>query len=643
MRGGCKKRLMSGGVVLGFILWNALCMAQGTSQQDPGSEKKKSEIYTVKGYRHGVSFFKRTDYPETQPFKEGDLDFRHYHTYDETIGFLKKWSEEYPDLIDLYTGGKSFEDRDIYQVTLTNKKTSKDTDKPSMAIDANRHSGEVTAAESALWMLNYLLTNYGKDAGITELIDTKAFYFRINNNPDGSELYLNTAQSNRSSVRPHDDDRDGLIDEDPGEDLDGDGFIRQMRKANPDSGNYIIDPRDASGKLMKRVKDGEGNWDVYSEGIDNDGDGKYNEDGIGGLDLHRNYPENWRPEPDHDATERSWTQGGAGEFPLSEPETRSFVLFLLEHPNIGIVNSMDTSVPMHLRGPSTSLSMERMYPDDLALFRYFEREGQKITGYPWAGDTYEDYQTRRKFNPVTGDPTIPMPLFGHGPDFGYWYYGAIWYGDELWCTGAPKDYDRDGIYDEYDALRWNDEVCEGKNFMPWTTFQHPQLGEIEIGGFNPKFFLQNPPVQYLEEWIRKEAMFNIFLAMHLSQIKITSVDVGPTQEKDIYDVMVSFTNTGFLPTALEQAQLVKIVRPDRVRLEFDKELTKDRKNKKVEILVPEIQNKDVEVGWTKKGEIKTALLRVKLNGIESAKCTVHVLSSRGGHRKQEITIGKTGK
>jgi len=543
-------------------------------------------------------------------------------------------------LLDLYVVGQSFEGRDIWQATLTNKETGKDTDKPAMAIDANRHSGEVTSAESALWLLNHMLESYGRDEAISELIDTKTFYFRIQNNPDGSELYLNTVQSNRSSVRPHDSDRDGLIDEDPGEDLDGDGFIRQMRvKAPPDSGNYIFDPRDKSGRLMKRVPDGEGEWKIYSEGIDNDGDGKYNEDGIGGLDLHRNYPENWRPEPGLDATERGRTQFGAGEYPLSEPETRTFVMFLLQHPNVSVVNSMDTSVPMHLRGPSTSSSEERMYPEDLEILRLFDAEGMKITGYPWAGDTYNNYMTRRKTDPVWNEPTKPSPLFGHGPDFGYWYYGSVWYGDELWCTGAVKDYDGDGFYDSYDALMWNDEALGGREFAAWTAYDHPQLGEVEIGGFNPKFFRQNPPAEYLEEWITKQARFNLFLAKQLPQIEITSVDVKKAGRGSEYDVTVSFTNTGFLPTALEQAKLVKIVRQDRVRLEFDKELTKDRKNPKVEIVIPEVHDKTVELGWTKSGEVRTTTFRLKLDGIDSADCTVHVLSTRGGHRKQEITIG----
>ncbi|MFV8227118.1 hypothetical protein ACNKXV_14300, partial [Christiangramia aquimixticola] len=93
---------------------------------------------------------------------------------------------------------------------------------------------------------------------------------------------------------------DGLLDEDPEEDLDGDGIIYQMRKKastqeEKEKANFVIDPKDPKGRLMKRTFPGKGDYLVYTEGIDNDGDGSYNEDGIGGLDLHRNYPENWRP------------------------------------------------------------------------------------------------------------------------------------------------------------------------------------------------------------------------------------------------------------------------------------------------------------------------------------------------------------
>ena len=201
---------------------------------------------------------------------------------------------------------------------------------------------------------------------------------------------------------------------------------------------------------MKRVPAGEGIYLSSSEGIDNDGDGRINEDGIGGLDLHRNYPENWRPESEK--TGRGYTQGGAGEFPLSETETRAVTDFLLTHPNISVVNSMDTSVPMHLRPPSTSPSDERMYPEDLLWYKTFDEIGRKITGYEKAGDVYNDY----------GEGN---PLFGHGPDFGYWYYGAIWYGDEIWNGARYKDFNNDGDTNQVDMLRWDDEENRGEGFL----------------------------------------------------------------------------------------------------------------------------------------------------------------------------------
>ncbi len=624
---------------LALILANFSFMA-AQEKTEPDADTKKYSYYTVGGTRHGVSFFPKVDYPETMPRKKGELDFSHYHTYQEVNEFLKLWAEKFSGILDLYSVGKSFEGRDIYQVTVTNKKTGKASDKPAVFIEGGRHAGEVTASESVLWLLQHLLHRYGQDGEITHLIDTKAFYLRVQNNPDGCELYLHTAQSLRSTVRPHDSDGDGLLDEDPAEDLDGDGAIRQMRrKVGPGKGNAILHPGDPSGRLMKTVPEDEGDWMVYSEGIDNDLDGKYNEDGIGGLDLHRNYPENWRPDKGGDDTERGWVQPGAGEYPLSETETRSVVLFLLSHPNVGIVNSMDTSVPMHLRPPSTSPEAERMYAEDMAWYRRFDEEGKRITGYPWAGDVYETYQTRVKINPVTGEPNRPEPLFGHGPDFGYWSFGAIWYGDEIWNSGAMKDYNQDGLYDSLDSLRWNDEALGGRGFRAWTPYVHPVLGEVEIGGFHPKFFQQNPPPQFLEEWIRKQALFNLMLARHLPQIEILSAEVTPLPGERLYQVSVTFTNNGELPTALEQAKLVKMVRQDMVRLEFDKELVKNKADKKVEIVEPAIRNKDLEMGWTRKGEVKTVRFQVRLNGIDGAKCTIHLLSTRGGHLTREVIIG----
>ena len=396
----------------------ALVVVSAQDSATGAGKAKPRPTHRVSGARDGASAFRRVDYPQMKPKAAGEIDFAHFHTYDETVGLLKGWAARYPDLVELYSVGQSFEGRDIWQITIANKKQAKHVDRPALFIEGGRHAGEISGIEATLYFVNHVLTSYGRDGEITKLVDSKTIYARPMNNPDGATLYHLTAQTLRSTVRPHDSDDDGLLDEDAGEDLDDDGFIRSMRRfVGKGKGSFIKDPKDAKGRAMRRVRDNEGDYEVYAEGVDSDGDGRYNEDGIGGLDLHRNYPENWRPMKED--TGRGQTQGGAGDYPLSEPETRAVFMFLMTHPNVAIVQSLDTAVPMILRGPSTSKSEETMFAADLELIRKFDAKGLEITGYPWAGDTFHVYATRGGANPITGEPARPQPLFGHGPDFGY--------------------------------------------------------------------------------------------------------------------------------------------------------------------------------------------------------------------------------
>ena len=591
--------------------------------------------YSVEGGRRdGVSSFPRVDYPQVKPLKDGEVDFQHFHTYEETTVLLKKWAAAYPDLVDLYSVGHSLEGRDIWQITITNWKKGKHTDKPAFFIEGGRHAGEISGIEATLYFINHVLTNYGTDPAITKLLDTKTIYAKPQNNPDGGSLYHYTAQTLRSTVRPDDGDGDDLLDEDSGEDLDGDGFIRQMRKfVGAGKGSAKIDARDPKGRLMQRVAAGQGDYDLYSEGWDNDGDGRINEDGIGGLDLHRNYPENWRPMTEE--TGRGQTQAGAGAYPLSEPETMAVFMFLMQHPNVAIVQSLDTAVPMILRGPSVSKSEETMFPEDLELIRKFDKKGVEITGYPWAGDTFFVYSTRNR-TPAPGRELEGTPLFGHGPDFGYTYYGSVWYGNEIWNGGRMVDYDKNGSVDELEVLRWNDEHRAGKgDFQMWTKTQHPALGEVEVGGWNPKWYSQNPPPDMLEAWARNEAMFNMYLAGQLPQVKIVSASARASAD-GVFDVTVEVTNEGLMPTALEMAKRVKMVQQDRVTLELASGQSIVRAagapaqgggrqgGPAASATGPVRVNEDI--GWLKPGERKTVTFKVK--GAGSARVTIG--STRGG-------------
>lgn len=631
----------------GLLLISAALSGQSVIS-DQLKKEPENKQYTLSGFRHGISFFPRVRFPHVQ-YEAGEvLTFDMYHSLDVIYAWLEKWKEEFPDIVELYEVGKSYEGRPILQITVTNRKTGKDTDKPAAFFEGGRHSGEVTGSECVMWFIRYLLTNYGKDPDVTHLIDTKTIYLKPVNNPDGHNLYMNTAQSNRSTVRPADNDRDGLLDEDAPEDLDTNGLILTMRWKDEKKGNLIPDPGDSTGRIMKRVPAGKGIYLSSSEGIDNDGDGDINEDGIGGLDLHRNYPENWRPAIEK--TGRGYTQNGSGEFPLSESETRAVVDFLLSHPNIYVINSMDTSVPMHLRPPSTSPSDERMFPEDLAWYKTFDNIGKKITGYKKAGDVYNDYGNGN-------------PLFGHGPDFGYWYYGAIWYGDEIWNGARFRDYNNDGDTNQIDMLRWDDEENTGAGFYEWKPARHPVYGDVEIGGFEPKFFLQNPPAKHLEPWIRNEALFNLEMAKYLPELEWGNVEAKRIKvykaDSADYQVKITVRNTGKLPTALKQAYLVKIVREDRIELEFDTtgmskgkpayKVIDDRKavpqrrgrgmNNEIENQV-QTRTASKNIPFTQGGSSTEADFTVRLYNRQELKGKARMFSTRGGILKDKEFVIK---
>lgn len=632
----------------------------------PESERDP-KIYVLETMgRHGPSWFPRVRHPEVE-YEAGDrLTFDRYHTVDVMYTWLRRWAERYPDIVELYQVGTSLEGRPILQVTLTNRATGPHTDKPAAFFEGGRHSGEVTSSESVLWLIQHLVEGYGRDREITALLDRAAIHLKPQNNPDGSNMYLHTAQTNRSSVRPMDNDGDGLMDEDPANDLDEDGVIRQMRWRDP-NGRWKQDPRDPSGRLMVRAAEGEeGGWQVQGEGLDDDGDGRVDEDGIGGLDLHRNYPENWRPMPGRDFTGRGWTQGGAGAYPLSEPETRAVVLFLLEHPNVGVANSMDTRVPMHLRPPSTSKSEDSMFPEDLAHYLHFDSVGMSITGYPWAGDVYHTYSTRN--NPEREG----SPLFGHGPDFGYFYLGAIWYGDELWDGGAVGDLNGDGEEDDLDRLIWQDSVAAGreyaKPFKEWTAFKHPEFGDVEIGGWHPKFFSQNGPPEVLERWIRNQALFNLYMANSLPHLKADAPrvrKVSSDADSTTWEVTVTVRNDGRLPTALKQADRVKIVRPDRVELRVEglRTMGDDRQLRWIEPAPPTAPafgggggmgpggmgqgvgggaaaaRAQVQLDYVQPGAVEEAVFTFRTYGVDRFQARYEILSTRGGVIRGDVRSG----
>ena len=162
---------------------------------------------------------------------------------------------------------------------------------------------------------------------------------------------------------------------------------------------------------------------------------------------------------------------------------------------------------------------------------------------------------------------------------------------------------------------------------------------VEIGGFHPKFFSQNGPPRALEQWAGNQARFNLEMALHLPELTDPQVEVRQLAQQDdstTDEVTVRFTNAGRLPTSLRQAQLVKIVRPDRVELSFDRDLTTGD-TPAVRVVSPYGDEQDA--GITEPGETKTVRFQVRTYGVPGVRGTFRVLSTRGGILDGEFTVG----
>jgi len=481
------------------------------------------------------------------------LDFTSYLRPHEVEAALKGFAEEYPQLTALSSIGKSHEGREIWCLALTNKETGPDTEKPALWLDANIHATEVTGCMGALHVIQRVLTAYGKEERITQLLDTRALYVVPCLNPDGMEQALTSPVYVRSGTRryPYEDERDGLYPAD----INGDGLILQMRVVDPDGGWKVSekDPR----LMRRRGPDDHGGtyYRVYTEGRIRNYDGFTVKIAppAQGLDFNRNFPYIWAPEG---------LQRGAGPYPGSEPETRATIAFLSSHLNVSGAISYHTYSGAILR-PYSDKPDDKMAIEDLWTYKEIGKRGKELTGYPDVS-VYHGfrYHPREVMN-------------GAFDDWAYDQLGIFAFTVELWdMVGEAGIKERDFIEwmrdhpeeDDLKLLQWNDEQLDGKGFVPWQPFEHPELGPVEIGGWIERRTFGNPPEKLLLKTIEPNTEFVIAHALmsprlELRQVSATSLGEG------VYHVRAVVANSGYLPTyGSKRAQEIRAVRPIEVRL-----------------------------------------------------------------------------
>ncbi|MCL2738149.1 MAG: M14 family metallopeptidase [Bacteroidales bacterium] len=483
------------------------------------------------GQTYTPQYFKASGTPVNPKVK---VSWNRYHTNAGIEAICKEMVKAYPHLVRLQSIGKSVGNRDIWVLTVSDFSKGNPDRKPAMWVDANIHGNEIQGSEMALYIAWYLTENFHENAYIQELLEQKTFYIAPTINPDGRAVFTEEAGSLRSGIFPVDNDRDGVADEDGHQDLNGDGFITQMRKKNS-NGTHIIDPNYPN-RLIPTPVEVRGQYDLLgNEGLDVDGDGRVGEDGQGGYDPNRDYGYNWQP---------NFIQSGALKYPFSLPESQAVNNFLMAHPNIAGGQYFHNSGAMLLSPPGSEMDANNISRSDRAVYDAIGKKGEEIIPAYRYMVIYRDLYT----------------VYGGATDWGTFGRGIFTFSNELWHAdlmyrGAFQG-DRASMMEEF-----NKTMLLGDAYVPWTEFDHPVYGKIEIGGLKKNSPGRLHPGFLLEADAHRNAIFVIYHAYHMPQLDIASV-TEKTLEGGYRQITAEITNSRLIPTHSSFDIQNKVERPN---------------------------------------------------------------------------------
>lgn len=470
------------------------------------------------------------------------ISWNRYYNHAGVTDICTKLAAAHPDLIKLSSIGKSYQGREMWLLTVTDFKTGKPEEKPGFYIDGNIHSNEIQGTEMALYTAWYLAETFKDVSFIKELLADKVFYIVPTINPDARDHYMkepNSQNSPRSGVIPVDNDRDGLMNEDGFNDLNGDGHITMMIRKSP-TGRLKKDPND-SRRLIPAKVDEQGEYEMLGfEGIDVDGDGRVNEDGTGYYDPNRDWA--WKWQPNH-------IQNGAYKYPFSIPENRNVRDFVMAHPNIAGAQSFHNSGGMLLRGPGAEEDAGSYNADDVRIYDAIGKKGELlIPGYRYLivhKDLYTAWGGELDwFNSGRGIFTFSNELFTS-----YMYFNRQGSGQE-------------------DAYAFDQSLLFGDAIVTWQEYDHPQFGKIEIGGVK-KNFTRADPGFLLESDAHRNMAFCIYHAYHMPKLvveEMTEKNLGG----GLTEITVVVTNKRMIPTHSSLDLRYKIERPDYISIQGPK-------------------------------------------------------------------------
>ena len=564
-----------------------------------------------------------------------------YHDYTALTQALKNLSSLNPKITHLQSIGKTRQDRNLWMIRISG--AGSPLDKQALLIAANLEGDHVVGSEVALGIAEYLVKNYGQEKKVTTLLDKRTFYIIPRLNPDGAEFFFADIRHEfAGNLTPRDEDYDWKVDEDGPEDLNGDGMITMMRIKDKE-GDWVVDEKDP--RLMKKKEAGtplDQLYKIFPEGIDSDGDELYNEDGPGGFNINRNFPHNFGYKPKglnvYSASEVE-TQALIDFMTRYNRDLKNQphknicgVLIFSKFDNLAAGTGIESGTPSFPEPPRAAAAPPRM-------MTFWMRRRDTAATQPRPTDPQpkkterrdehifrtisENYKEITKIRSAHSDKP-----FGSFLEYSYFQFGVPAFSASVWSLreeagprsrpipgDAPQQQttrtkpaaptqmpDRSTMMQRFmsrtegrpqtqagtqdnDAkwLKWIDEKNEGKGFVAWSKFNHKQLGEVEIGGFEP-YLRINPPADQLPALIKSHAEFALYLAGQFAEISLDEPKIEKLSS-NLYQLTVRVHNKGKLPYATAMGTRTQNISPVVLRLGFedDKKMELFGGNKRVDI------------------------------------------------------------
>lgn len=512
---------------------------------------------------------------------------------------VKALAQKYPQWVKSKSLTQTLGGKDIWLITIGAGNTDQ---KPAIAVVGGVEGKHLLGVEMAIGFAEKLLANSGTDS-VKNLLNKQTFYVFPNMSPDATEQYFAKVKSARSgNANSTDDDRDGKINEDGADDLDGNGKITWMRILDP-TGKFKLNSDDPRSLLAIDASKGDvGKYILLPEGIDNDKDGDFNEDGEGGIHFNKNSSYNFKP-----------FVAGAGEYAVSEKENRAMFDFLFDAFNVyavvtfGPVNNLSTPVQFNPQGVSKRI----------------------ITSW-YDTDVKVNALVSEKYNKITKTKDAPKAVAENGDfsQWGYFHYGRLSFSTPGWwvpkvspdSTRKEKKFTNDDPVAAY--LRWAASQGITDTFTPWKAVNHPDFPDqtVEVGGLDP-FVLNNPPYKLVDGIVGKHTDFLLALAAMAPKLALVNVKTEKVAD-GLTRVTLSVMNTGELPTYTkvgDRSYFLKKIAV-KVNVNANQSVVSGRKTQTIE----SIQGQDSkELTWLIKG---------------TGKLNIHAGSPTTGSQSVEIAL-----